>query len=121
MFQSSGIIVHFSLAFSAGYSVRRGDPYGVDYHTLDPIAKGVWDCFSDDVVRTVYVYIDAPTVCRAKHPPRDPLAHIVFAMPNRLSLQKAAFARVALVDRANLFRACQWFTCIASRPNAWHT
>jgi hypothetical protein len=28
----------------ARYSVRRGNPYGVDYHTPDPIAKGVWDC-----------------------------------------------------------------------------
>ena len=72
----------------------------MDYHTPDPIAKGVWDCFSDDVVRAVHVGIDPPTVCGAKHPACDPRAHIAFAVSNRLGIQKAAFARVALVDRA---------------------
>ena len=73
----------------------------MDYYTPDPIAKGVWDCFSDDVVCTVHVGIDPPTVCSAKHSPRDPLAHVAFAMSNRLGIQKAARAGMALVDRAN--------------------
>jgi hypothetical protein len=33
----------------------------VDYHTPDPIAKSVWDYFSDGSVRTVYVGIDFPS------------------------------------------------------------
>lgn len=70
----------------------------MDYHTPDPIAKGVWDCFADDVVCAVHVGIDPPTVCGVKHPPRDPSAHIAVAVSNRFSIQKAALAGVALID-----------------------
>ena len=73
----------------------------MDYHTPDPLPKGYRDCFSDNIQASVHIGIDNPlAVCCLKQSTPDAFSHIAFTMSYRLGIQKAAFARVALVDRA---------------------
>ena len=39
--------------------IRQGDPGRAYYHTLYPVAKGIRDCFAQDVVCAVHVRVQA--------------------------------------------------------------
>src|SRR5262245_50862525 len=57
---------------AAMWPIRQGNPDGVNYNTRYPIAKGVWDYFSHDIVRAIDIRIEAPSITRAIEPPLEP-------------------------------------------------
>ncbi len=50
--------------------IRQGNPDGVNYHTPYPIAKGVWDYFSQNVVGAIDVRVQAAPIVLARNSPR---------------------------------------------------
>src|SRR5262245_7088421 len=50
---------------------HQGNPDGVNYHTLSPVAEGVRDYFAQDIVRAIYIRGDPPPIRRAKGPALD--------------------------------------------------
>ena len=51
--------------------IRRGHPDGVNYYARYPVAKGVRDYFSHDVVRAIDVRVEAAPIRRAIEPPLE--------------------------------------------------
>src|SRR6266487_4552624 len=86
----------------AWYSVRWGTPNRVNYNTRFPVAKGVRDCFPNDVVRTIHIGIDQPAIRSAEQAARDALAGIPCVMLDWLVIDEAALAGVAFVDQEHL-------------------
>jgi hypothetical protein len=84
------------------YSVRWGSPNRVNYYTRFPVAKGVRDCFPNDVVRAIHIGIDQPPICGAEQAPRDALARVPRLMLDWLIIEKAALAGVTLVRQDDL-------------------
>ncbi len=54
----NSIIVHKNIDKYDISLFGRYYPDWVNYNTLYPIAKGIWDCFSHDVQRTIDISID---------------------------------------------------------------
>ncbi len=79
--------------------MRWGAPNRVNYYTRFPVAKGVRDCFSENVVGAIHIGIDELTVCGAEQPALDAPADILFVMPNRLIIEEAALTGMALVHQ----------------------
>src|SRR5262245_6274859 len=52
--------------------IHHGNPDRVNYHTPYPIAKGVWDYFSQDIVRAIHIRVEPPPIARAIEPTIDP-------------------------------------------------
>jgi hypothetical protein len=40
--------------------MRQGDPDGVNYHTPYPVAKGIRDSCSQDIVRAIHIRVHPP-------------------------------------------------------------
>jgi hypothetical protein len=57
---------------AAMLSIRQGDPDRVNYHTRYPIAEGVWDYFSQDIVRAIDIRIQTTPIARAIEPTLEP-------------------------------------------------
>ena len=52
--------------------IRQGNPDGVNYYTLYPVAKGVRDYFANDVVRAIHIRVEAAPIRRAIEPTLEP-------------------------------------------------
>src|SRR5215469_8977734 len=86
---------------SAMRPIHQGHPDRVNHHTLYPIAKGVWDYFSHDVVRAVDVRVEVASAAGAKHSAFDALAGIHSVFAARLQIEEAALGRIALLGEGD--------------------
>ena len=67
----------------------------MNYCTLYPIApKGVWDYFSNDIVRPIHVRINEPSIIGLEQPALDPPAQVLLMFLDRFEVEKAAFRGV---------------------------
>ena len=67
----------------------------MNYCTLYPIApKGVWDYFSNDIVRPIHIRIDEPSIARLEQPALDPSAQVLLMFLDEFAVEKAAFRGV---------------------------
>lgn len=80
------------------YSVRWGFPNGVDYDTPGPVAKGVRDCFPENIVRAVDVGIDPPTIGCPKQTAMCSSSSIAVMALDRLVIKETALARVTFFN-----------------------
>src|SRR5262249_30942993 len=90
-------IVLGNMNISAMRSLRQGDPDGVNYHYPYPVAEGVRDYVSQNMVRTLDAGVEAAPAGGLKHPPFDALAGIDLPLAHRLEVEEAALGGVALL------------------------
>ncbi len=81
-----------------------GKPYRVYYHTPTiPLPKGVGDYFSQNVQAAVHVGVVVVSIGAAKQATLDALAQVLLMLANRLVVEKAALAGIALFRQDHLY------------------
>lgn len=84
------------------WPIRQGDPDGVNCDTPYPVAEGVWDYFSHDIVGAIDVRVEATPGGGLKQPTFDAFANIDVMLAHRLQVEEAALGSVTLFAHDDL-------------------
>src|SRR5262249_9128857 len=97
LLESYGVIVLGNMDMTAMRPIRQGDPDRVNYHTPYPVAEGVRDYFSQNIVRAVDVGVEATPIGGLEQSAFDAFANIDVMLSHRLQVEEAAQGSVVLL------------------------